>query len=96
MRESSVGLVLASAAGLASRECLLLSRNLLAEFECNGRFCELPLISLPFFQFVFDEHHFSLDRGDGELLRRCAFSNFSIHNLEQGRQVGFSRLERFG
>jgi hypothetical protein len=73
-----------------------IGRNLPAEFECNGSFCKLPLISLPFFQLVFDEHHFSLDRGDGELLRRCAFSNFGIHNPEQRRQVAFSRLERFG
>ena len=55
-----------------------IDRELPAQFECNGSFCELPLILVTFFQLVLNEPHFCLDRSNGELLNRVFFGS-GIH-----------------
>lgn len=62
----------------------------------NGSQTGFHYVSTAALQLLFDETQFRLDRIGGEALYRCAFPPTRAHKLEQGAQMGFPCLQRFG
>ena len=86
--------------GLGSETCHLvkcrqLAGGCLPNLNATEPFASFRLRLSPFFQLLLDKAQFCLDCSDRELLHRCAFSDFGIHEFKQGGQVNFSRNKRF-